>query len=285
MKKELHEANRLSWNAATVAHNSHKGDQAAFFRANGSTLFPEETTLLGDVKGLALLHLQCNAGQDTLSIARLGAKVTGVDISDEAIAFAAQLSAQSGIPARFERSDVYDYFRDAAARGERYDIVFCSYGTLCWLSDMSAWARGVSQLLRAGGRFVFIDFHPYAMVFDEAWQLHCDYFDDAPMPEAGVGDYVAQSNDGLVRERYEAGVQDFRNPHPSFEFAWGVGEVITALAQAGLAVERFDEYPYANGWKPFEGMRDIGGRRMAPPEGMPRIPLMYSLVARKPNVL
>ncbi|MCR6475559.1 class I SAM-dependent methyltransferase [Variovorax sp. ZS18.2.2] len=283
MKKELHEANRLSWNAATVAHNSHKGDQAAFFRADGSTLFPEETALLGDVKGLALLHLQCNAGQDTLSIARLGAKVTGVDISDEAVAFATRLSAQSGIPARFERSDVYDYFRDAGARGERYDIVFCSYGTLCWLSDISAWARGVAQLLEPGGRFVFIDFHPYAMVFDETWQFHYDYFNDAPVPEAGVGDYVVQSGDGLVRDDYEPGVQDFRNPNPSFEFAWGVGEVITALAEAGLAVERFDEYPYANGWKPFEGMRDIGGKRMAPPESMPRIPLMYSLVARRPK--
>ncbi|WP_421955659.1 class I SAM-dependent methyltransferase [Polaromonas sp.] len=282
MKKELHEANRLSWNAATVAHNSHKGDQAAFFRNGGSTLFPEEAGLLGDVKGLAVLHMQCNAGQDTLSIARLGAQVTGVDISDEAISFATQLSAQSGIPARFERSDVYDYFRDAQARGERYDIVFCSYGTLCWLSDLSAWARGVSQLLKPDGRFVFIDFHPFAMAFNPAWQVHYDYFNDAPVPEEGVSDYVAESGDGLVREGYETGVQDFRNPHPSFEFAWGVGQVATALAQVGLTVERLDEYPYANGWKPFEGMRDIGDRRMVPPEHMPRIPLMYSLAARKP---
>ena len=285
MKKELHEANRQSWNAATVAHNSHKGDQAAFFRAGGSTLFPEETELLGDVKGLCLLHLQCNAGQDTLSIARLGAEATGVDISDEAIAFATQLSAQSGIAARFERSDVYDYFRDAQARGERHDIVFCSYGTLCWLSDIAAWARGVSQLLKPGGRFVFIDFHPFAMVFDEALQFHYDYFNDAPVLEQGVGDYVAQAGDGLVRGGYQPGVQDFRNPHPSFEFAWGVGQVITALVQAGFVVERFEEYPYANGWKPFKGMRDIGDRRMAPPENLPRIPLMYSLAARKPQAL
>ena len=95
MKQDLHEANRLSWNAATVAHNSHKGDQAAFFRKGGSTLFPEEARLLGDVKGLSVLHLQCNAGQDSLSIARLGAEVTGVDISDEAVDFATRLSQQS----------------------------------------------------------------------------------------------------------------------------------------------------------------------------------------------
>lgn len=95
MRKDLHEANRLSWNAATVAHNSHKGDQAAFFRRGGSTLFPEELDLLGDIAGLSLLHLQCNSGQDSLSLAQLGADVTGVDISDEAIAFARRLCCKN----------------------------------------------------------------------------------------------------------------------------------------------------------------------------------------------
>src|SRR5437016_320404 len=106
LRKELHEENRRAWNVATEAHNSHKHDQAAFFRAGGSTLFPEELELLGDVAGQTLVHLQCNAGQDTLSLARRGAIVTGVDISDTAIDFARQLSADSGIPASFERADV-----------------------------------------------------------------------------------------------------------------------------------------------------------------------------------
>jgi len=114
MQRDLHEQNRLSWNAVTPAHNSHKGDQAAFFRAGGDTLFPEELELLGDVEGVDLLHLQCNAGQDTLSLARRGARATGVDISDEAIRFARELSAGSGIAAEFERADVYDWLREAA---------------------------------------------------------------------------------------------------------------------------------------------------------------------------
>ena len=98
-QRNLHEANRLSWNEATKAHNSHKGDQAAFFRTGGSTLRPEEIALLGDIRGQVLVHLQCNAGQDTLSIAsKLRATVTGVDISDEAIDFARKLSVASGIP-------------------------------------------------------------------------------------------------------------------------------------------------------------------------------------------
>ncbi|MYE27214.1 MAG: class I SAM-dependent methyltransferase, partial [Chloroflexi bacterium] len=140
--KAHHETNRLSWNEGTKAHNSHKGDQAAFFRAGGNTLFPEETRLLGNVTDKTLLHLQCNCGQDSLSIANhLGSRVTGVDISDEAIRFARQLSRESGIKASFIRADIYDFFANDSAR---FDVVFSSYGALCWLSDLAAWGRGIA---------------------------------------------------------------------------------------------------------------------------------------------
>lgn len=143
-RRDLHEQNRLSWNEATRAHNSHKGDQAKFFREGGSKLYPEERDLLGDLRGTRVVHLQCNSGQDSLSIARLGAHVTGVDISDEAIAFATRLSAESGIPATFVRSDVYDWFAAVAAGQDRWDVAFSSYGAICWLSDLDAW-RAASQ--------------------------------------------------------------------------------------------------------------------------------------------
>ena len=281
MRKDLHEANRLSWNAATVAHNSHKGDQAGFFRRGGSTLFPEEIDFLGDIAGLSLLHLQCNAGQDSLSLARLGADVTGVDISDEAIAFARRLSEESGIPARFEREDLFTWFGKAAGDHRLFDRVFSSYGTICWLSDLDLWAQGIAGVLKPGGRFVFMEFHPFALVFNEQWQLHYDYFNDAAVEESGVGDYVAGSDGGLMAGDHDTGVVDFRNPHRSYEFYWGIGEVVSALVRAGLAIERMAEFPYANGWRGFEGMRDIGGRRMAQPKEMPRIPLMYGLSAAR----
>ncbi|MDW5443273.1 class I SAM-dependent methyltransferase [Polaromonas sp. SM01] len=281
MSNEIYEANRRSWNAATVAHNSHKGDQAAFFREGGSTLFPEELTLLGDVNGLRLLHLQCNAGQDSLSLARHGAQVTGVDISDEAIAFARRLSAEAALPASFERAEVVQWLGLAAAQGQRFDRVFASYGALCWLADLGAWARGIAGVLAPGGCFVLVEFHPFAMHLDENWQPRYDYFDKAPVGESGVGDYVADSLDGLAPDGDREGVQDFVNPHPSFEFFWGLGDVVTALASAGLAVEQLREYPYANGWRGFEGMRDIGGRRMAQSAGVARMPLMYGLSARQ----
>src|SRR3989442_9844737 len=148
-RRALHEQNRLSWNEATRAHNSHKADQAKFLREGGNKLHPEEIGLLGDLSGKSVLHLQCNAGQDTLCIKQLGAaKVTGVDISDEAIDFARKLSADSGVVATFHRADVYEWLENTQQGDERYDIVFCSYGAIIWLSDLSAWAEGISALLK-----------------------------------------------------------------------------------------------------------------------------------------
>ena len=284
MRPDLHEANRRSWNEATRAHNSHKGDQAAFFRAGGSTLYPEELEMLGDVAGRSLAHLQCNSGQDSLSLAQLGAQVTGVDISDEAVAFATRLSAESGVAARFERSDLFDWFAKAQAEGRRFDRVFTSYGTICWLSDLKAWGRGVADLLEPGGRFGMVEFHPFSLVFDPQWTPRHDYFAEGPIEEPdGVGDYVADSGETLALDAYHAGVEEFRNPNPAFEFYWGVGEVVSALVEAGLTLERLVEYPYSNGWAAFANMQDLGGGRLAPPPSMPRIPLMYGLSATRPG--
>ena len=285
MRSDLHEANRLSWNAATAVHNQHKGDQEAFFQQGGSTLFPEEIDLLGELRGRTLVHLQCNAGQDTLSLARLGADVTGVDISDEAIRFARQLSSATGIPATFHRADVYDWLGETARGTTRFDVVFCSYGALCWLSDLSTWAEGVAAVLRPGGRFVCVEFHPFVLVFNEQWELRYDYFcgGEPLMWEDGVGDYVADSGEGLSSSGTPMNRSEFRNSHPSYEFPWSLSEVVAALLQAGLVLRVFREYPFMNGWRAFETMREVGGRRWAPPEGVPRLPLMYGLVAEKPE--
>jgi SAM-dependent methyltransferase len=283
MRPELHEANRRAWNDATRAHNSHKADQTKFLRNGGSTLFPEELELLGDITELSLLHLQCNAGQDTLSLARHGAIVTGVDISDEAIAFATSLARDSGIPATFERADVYDWLERAAQGSQHYDIVFSSYGAIFWLSDIRAWARGIGAILKPGARFVLVEFHPFAMTLDDSWNLAFDYF-GAGQPRIfadGIGDYVADSGAALAPSGYLEGVKDFKNPHPTYQFSWGIGDLVTALIEAGLTITVLREYPYANGCQQFDGMREIEGQRMIPPEGMPNVPLMYSIAARK----
>jgi 2-polyprenyl-3-methyl-5-hydroxy-6-metoxy-1,4-benzoquinol methylase len=115
-RRHLREQNRRSWNAVVPAHNSHRRDQVSFFRNGGTTLFPEERALLGDLAGKRVLHLMCNTGQDTLSLAQLGASVTGVDISDEAIRRARDLAAATGLHAEFERGDVYDWLDHAPVR-------------------------------------------------------------------------------------------------------------------------------------------------------------------------
>lgn len=279
--QKLHEENRLSWNAATLAHNSHKKDQAAFLRDGGSTLFPEEIELLGKIEDLRLVHLQCNSGQDTLSLTHLGAKVTGVDISDEAIAFATRLSEDSGVPAEFERADVYDWLEKAPPAS--FDIVFCSYGAICWLSDLKRWAQGVAKVLAPGGRFVDIEFHPVAMIFDDDWNHRYNYFAEGNVLtwEEGIRDYVALSGEGLSLSGYEEGIKDFQNPHRCHEFQWATSEILTALIEAGLHIEVFKEYPYANGCRLWSDMQETEGRRMWPPENKPNLPLMYSIVARK----
>lgn len=156
------EALRRSWNVATRNHNAHKGDQARRLREGWDTLFPEELALLGPLEGRALVHLQCNAGQDSLCLARRGARVTGVDLSDEAVAFARRLSAESGIPAAFEQAEVVSWLHRAA---ERFDVAFSSYGAVGWLPDLAAWASGLRRVLAPGGRFVLVEFHPLVWSF------------------------------------------------------------------------------------------------------------------------
>lgn len=278
LRRDMHEQNRLSWNEATKAHNSHKQDQAGFLREGGSTLYPEELSLLGDVRGKRLLHLQCNAGQDTLSLAHLGAEVTGVDISDEAVAFAQRLSADSGLPGTFVRADVYDYL-ETAPEGS-FDVAFCSYGAIHWLSDIALWGKGVARMLRPGGRFVMVEGHPFMMVFDEELELKYQYSGGEAVPDPGVNDYVALSGEALTPSGWEEGVKGFQNPHPDVSFQWGMAELMTALIEPGLRIERFVEYPFTK-WRAFA--RQIVGpdRNFYLPPTLPQIPLMFGLVASK----
>jgi len=282
MAHEAHEQNRRSWNHATRAHNEHKGDQAAFLRGGGSTLFPEEIELLGDVRGKRLVHLQCNAGQDSLSIAARGAQVTGVDISDEAIEFARKLSADSGITATFERSDVYDWL--AKATGQ-FDVAFSSYGALPWLSDVPTWARGVARVLAPGGRLVVVEFHPILNLFDDNGRIGSSVYAkgaggariDNPQ---GIGDYVALSEGALPAGEHIA-TAPFTNPEPAVEWEWSVPDVIDAVARAGLRVERVREWPYANGCRFFPNMVALDGKRWALAPDVPKVPVMYGLVASR----
>ena len=283
-RRALHEQNRLSWNEATRAHNSHKADQAKFLREGGNLLYPEETALLGDLTGESVLHLQCNTGRETLCMKQLGAaEAVGIDISDEAIGFARKLSADSGLEATFHRDDVYNWLERAAQGDVRYDIVFCSYGAIIWLSDLDPWAKDIAALLKPGGRFVTVEFHPIEMMFEVDYSHKYAYSTHGkPLTWSdGIEDYVARSGPNNVPSGWLDGVQDFKNPQAAHEFHWGTAEIITSLLDAGLILEHFHEYDYVT-YKVYDEMREVAPRKWELPEGVPSFPLMYSIAARKP---
>lgn len=277
--REAHARNRAAWNEATRRHNAHKADQAGFLRGGGSTLFPEELALLGDVAGQRVVHLCCNAGQDTLSLAAQGADVTGVDIADEAIAFARRLSADSGVPGTFVRADVYDWL-DAAPPAS-FDAVFASYGALDWLSDLPLLLRGVARILKPGGRLVIVEFHSLAFCVDETGRMTDAYFCTPTTDEGGVNDYVAAAGGGLSPMGELPVDTAWAGTGPVTWQGYTPFHVIDAIARAGLVLREAREWPYTNGWRPFEAARALPGRRWTWPEGNPVLPMMYGLRATR----
>jgi SAM-dependent methyltransferase len=274
----MSDSTRESWNVATRNHNAHKGDQAAFLRDGGELLFSEELDLLGALAGKDLVHLQCNAGQDSLCLARRGAQVVGVDYSDEAIAFARRLSADSGIAARFELAEVLGWL---AATPHTFDLAFSSYGTVGWLPDLAAWARGVARVLRPGGALVYVEFHPLVWSVGADLKLSGDdYFSEAPFVSP-VGDYVAESGAGLGVLPSAAPPTTVENQVPATSYQHTVGALLQSLIDAGLHLERFAEHPHSNGCRVNPALVLGPDRRYRWPDGSARVPLMFSLRARK----
>ncbi len=271
-----YEGTRRSWNAATRNHNAHKGDQARFLREGGDVLFSEELDLLGDLSGKSLVHLQCNAGQDSLCLARRGARVVGVDLSDEAVAFAEGLARASGIAAEFVAAEVVEWL---ASTERRFELAFASYGATPWLPDIRAWARGVERVLAPGGRLVYVEIHPVVWSFGaDLRPTKDDYFAETPFCEP-VADYVAASGEALGAV---IGSTPLPNDVPASSWQHTLADVLDAIAEAGLVLERVREWPYVNGCKVHEALVPLPGRRWGWPPGVARLPLMFGVSARRP---
>ena len=239
---------------------SHPDYNVKEFLEGRSTLKSIELTEVGDVHGKTLLHLMCQFGLDTLSWARRGAIVTGVDISDKSIERANQLKEKAGLPAEFVRSDVLDL---AGKIDNKFDIVFQSYGTHCWISDIIQWAQVVAHYLKPGGIFYIIDGHPISVLF-EFEEENLSYFNSTPERYSDERDYCDHS---YIRKS------------EAVEWQHTLASIINALIKAGLTIELVNEfdkgyYPVHEDWYEKDGY-------WYPPGGPPRYPLMFSIRARK----
>ena len=267
-------ANEELWNAWTAVHAAGDFYDLEGFKAGGVRIRPYEIELLGDVTGKSLLHLQCHFGIDTLSWARLGARVTGADLSPDAIELARMLADELGFPdARFVRSNLYDL---PNALDGTFDIVYTSRGVLGWLPDIRAWARVVAHFLAPGGTFFITEAHPVMNVFENEGvapgelRLTYPYWEHRePLTFAVKGSYADP----------DADVGDLT------EHSWdhGLGEIVTALIDAGLRIDKLIEYPFLE-WKvDFLVEEEPGNDRWVLPPGTPgELPLMFSLLASKP---
>jgi SAM-dependent methyltransferase len=221
--------NRELWDGWTELHwNSSFYDVEAFL-AGATSLKEIERGAVGDVAGKRLLHLQCHFGMDTLSWARLGAKATGVDFSPRAIETARTLASECGLTSQFLCADVTDLPADW---DERFDVVFTSYGILPWLPDLEPWASTLERVLRPGGAFHLVEFHPLAnMLDDEGRALLYPYF------------HARQPDRYEVEGSYAQPDAEYR--HDAYEWAHSLEDVLMALVGAGLSIREFREYAYS----------------------------------------
>ncbi|HEU4746735.1 MAG TPA: class I SAM-dependent methyltransferase [Anaerolineales bacterium] len=246
--------NRQAWDEIAEAR-SKTMKTAEFFANGGCTLSDELLAVAGDVHGLRLCHLQCATGEDTLSWANRGAHATGIDLSPKQIELAKQKAAAAGLPLRFIASDIYTL--PAHLFEERFDIVFTGGGAIVWLPDLQEWAKIIAGLLKPGGRLIIDEEHPLAgcmEVQDGVVRIVDDYF--GRKAEVFIGWTHFSGGEHATEKKYE--------------FTWPLGDVVTALAQAGLRIELLEERPSQAGWRFGDKLDEVA-----------RIPGEYLLAARK----
>ena len=273
------EANRANWDERVEGHlTGYDTDGFVADAARISTVVRDDLPLMaphlpgGAVAGLSLAHLQCHIGTDTLSFARLGARVTGIDFSGEAVAAARTLAEGAGLEARFVQSTVDEA---SAAVTERFDVVYTSIGALCWLPDLAAWARSIRALLKPGGVFYVRDTHPmFATIDDE----RADEELVVRYPYFGRGQAMRFDS-----EFSYAGSAVLQNP-TNYEWFHPLSEIVGALLGEGLAIEALGEHETLP-WKalPFMVEAEPGGPfdgNWVLPVGRERVPLSFSIAAR-----
>lgn len=241
MNKKYYEANKELWDEFARLHYKTESEDYSVksFLKGRTTLKLYELKEMGDVNGKSLLHLQCHFGLDTLSWAREGAIVTGIDISSEGIRLAKLLAKQAMLQANFIESNLYDLPK---VLSEKFDIVYTSIGVLCWLNDLKEWGNIIAYYLKPRGFFYMAESHPFSMIFNNETkdikdlQVYYNYFHDPkPMEFIADGSYA---------------LDDKIEPKKEYEWAHSMSDIINSLIDAGLKIEYLNEYPFTV-WKQF----------------------------------
>ena len=258
-------ANKSLWNQRTAVHKDSAFYDLDGFKKGANVLTPIELDEIGDVKGKSILHLQCHFGMDTMSLSRMGAKCTGVDLSDEAIKLAKEINEELKLDAKFICCNVYETSTHVM---EIFDIVFTSYGTIGWLPDLDPWAKVITERLKPGGYFYMAEFHPVIWMFDDDFTSIKYHYDNKEL---------------IVMEDQPTYTGD-KNEIVGREYSWNhsISEVLNALINAGLKIEFFNEHtysPYSNFKNSVE--TESGKWHIKGMEG--KLPMVYSLRAIKPG--
>jgi ubiquinone/menaquinone biosynthesis C-methylase UbiE len=261
------EINRKSWNNRTDAHiTSDFYDLNGFLKGN-SSLNPIELQLLGTIEGKSILHLQCHFGQDSISLSRLGAVVTGVDFSDKAIAAAKNIAKETNATTQFICCDIYELptFLD-----QKFDIVFTSYGTIGWLPDLNKWAKIISSFLKPNGQFVLVEFHPVVWMFDDAFEtIGYNYFNSGAIKETETGTYA-----------------DKNAPITLSYIMWnhGLGEVLNSLIKNGIEIQALEEFDYSP-YNCFANTVEFEPNKFRIKHLDNKIPMVYAINATKKDTV
>lgn len=261
--------NRQLWNDKVHYHVLSPMYDVSNFLAGADSLNKIEIDLLGGIKGKRILHLQCHFGLDSLSLARRGAHVTGVDLSDQAIDKARELAEATNLTelTRFICCNIYDLPKHLTCdQDQHFDIVFTSYGVVGWLPDINEWASLIYQYLKPNGTFIIVEFHPILCMFDESFsRVEESYFNTRTI--------VSQCN-GSYADR-DAPISNL-----SVEWNHSMSDIVQALIDHGIRIntmQEFDYSPYAcflNSVKTEEGYYHIKGMEK-------KIPMVYALKATK----
>lgn len=256
------QVNRESWNNRVETHLQSNFYDLPSFLNGRSSLNDIELNLMGNIAGKRILHLQCHFGQDSISLARMGALVTAVDLSDKAIEEAKRLATETAVDVSFICADVYDL---PNVLHENFDIVFTSYGTIGWLPDLNKWAQVINHFLAPQGQLIFVEFHPVVWMFDDEFRaIKYNYFNKGAIIETEEGTYADLTAN--IQQSY---------------VVWNhsLSEVFQSLLETGLTIEYFQEFDYSP-YNCFKQAIEIAPNKFRIEHLGDRIPMVYALQAK-----